>query len=179
MSLNSCRRIPIKQRAYAFLWLLHHFLEDPEASKDFESEAPLVGFSLDRGDIEPMVDTEEELAWGKEMQAYRIEFLKKWRGEEGLPSTDSPGESPGARHIITFQPASLISPTGGTPLTKRQKIIDANFANATGADNGRGAKRRRLPGETGSYVAEATPKEGLQLSADGETRVSAPLPVRN
>ncbi|WAQ82320.1 hypothetical protein PtA15_2A637 [Puccinia triticina] len=88
--LFSPNTIPTKIRAYAFLWLMHHFLEDPSAITNFQHESKIEAFQIARlEDIQPdsslgyspeNVDTPEEIKWGKDMQNYRREFLKKWRG---------------------------------------------------------------------------------------------------
>ncbi|WAQ86172.1 hypothetical protein PtA15_6A804 [Puccinia triticina] len=88
--LFSPNTIPTKIRAYAFLWLMHHFLEDPSAITNFQHESKIEAFQIARlediqpdsslGDSPENVDTPEEIKWGKDMQNYWREFLKKWRG---------------------------------------------------------------------------------------------------
>ena len=80
---------------------MHHFLEDPSALNDFAHDSKVEAFQLARlediqpdsslGDSPENVDTEEEIQWGKDMQNYRREFLKKWRGEEGIGFVDDLG----------------------------------------------------------------------------------------
>jgi hypothetical protein len=80
---------------------MHHFLEDPSAITDFQHESKVEAFQLARlediqpdstlGDSPENIDTEEEIQWGKDMQTYRREFLKKWRGEEGIGFVDDLG----------------------------------------------------------------------------------------
>ncbi|POW16571.1 hypothetical protein PSHT_06625 [Puccinia striiformis] len=124
--LFSPTTIPTKLRAYAFLWLMHHFLEDPSSMNDFQHESKVEAFQLARlediqpdsslGDAPENVDTEEEIQWGKDMQTYRKEFLKKWRGEEGIGFVDDLG---------TGFIAPLIE---DSQLTKKQKIMVQNYA---------------------------------------------------
>lgn len=126
--LFSPTTIPTKLRAYAFLWLMHHFLEDPSAITDFQDNTKVEAFQLARledlkphvtiGDSPENVDTEEEIKWGKDMQAYRLEFLKKWRGEEGIGFVDDLG---------TGNVAALAD---DAHLTKKQKIMVQNYAQA-------------------------------------------------
>ncbi|MBW0463353.1 hypothetical protein O181_003068 [Austropuccinia psidii MF-1] len=127
--LFSPTTIPTKLRAYAFLWLMHHFLEDPSSFVDFEADNKVGAFQLARledlhpgamiGNMNENVDTEEELKWGKDMQLYRLEFLKKWRGEEGIGFVDD---------LVGGNIAGL---TEDPSLTKKQKVMVQNFAQST------------------------------------------------
>lgn len=77
---------------------MHHFLEDPSSENDYKVESKVQAFQLARlEDLDPSInlaemteniDLEEELKWGKEMQIYRLDFLKKWRISEGIVYLD-------------------------------------------------------------------------------------------
>lgn len=124
--LFSPTTIPTKLRAYAFLWLMHHFLEDPSSAADFTVETKIQAFQLARlEDIHPSarlpdnvenIDLEDEVQWGKEMQLYRLDFLKKWRGEEGIGFIDDLPNS------------GITALTEDANLTKKQKIMVQNYA---------------------------------------------------
>ncbi|KNZ44939.1 hypothetical protein VP01_866g2 [Puccinia sorghi] len=145
--LFSPTTIPTKLRAYAFLWLMHHFLEDPSALNDFAHESKVEAFQLARlediqpdsslGDTPENVDTEEEIQWGKDMQNYRREFLKKWRGEEGIGFVDDLG---------TGFIAPLIE---DSQLTKKQKIMVQNYAQtAIEGEDGQHSQSQLAKGST-------------------------------
>ncbi|OAW00070.1 hypothetical protein PTTG_05921 [Puccinia triticina 1-1 BBBD Race 1] len=81
---------PDENKGIRIPWLMHHFLEDPSAITNFQHESKIEAFQIARlediqpdsslGDSPENVDTPEEIKWGKDMQNYRREFLKKWRG---------------------------------------------------------------------------------------------------
>lgn len=168
--LFSPTTIPTKLRAYAFLWLMHHFLEDPSAINDFQHESKVQAFMLARlediqpdetiGDSPENVDTEEEIQWGKDMQTYRREFLKKWRGEEGIGFVDDLG-------------SGFIAPLMEDPqLTKKQKIMVQNYAQST--IEGEEGQQGQTQLAQGSTPGSSIPPSALLGSAKFENRKGAP-----
>ncbi|KAI7957418.1 hypothetical protein MJO28_004513, partial [Puccinia striiformis f. sp. tritici] len=164
--LFSPTTIPTKLRAYAFLWLMHHFLEDPSSMNDFQHESKVEAFQLARlediqpdsslGDAPENVDTEEEIQWGKDMQTYRKEFLKKWRGEEGIGFVDDLG---------TGFIAPLIE---DSQLTKKQKIMVQNYAQS--AIEGEEGQMLQSQLAKGTTPGSSIPPSALIGSAKFENR---------
>ncbi|OAV96586.1 hypothetical protein PTTG_01020 [Puccinia triticina 1-1 BBBD Race 1] len=165
--LFSPNTIPTKLRAYAFLWLMHHFLEDPSVITDFQHESKIEAFQIARlediqpdsslGDSPENVDTEEEIKWGKDMQNYRREFLKKWRGEEGIGFVDDLG---------TGSIAPLIE---DSQLTKKQKIMVQNYAQ-TSAIEGDDRQTSQAQLVKGSTPGSSIPPSALMGSGKSENR---------
>ncbi|KAA1100592.1 hypothetical protein PGTUg99_026248 [Puccinia graminis f. sp. tritici] len=166
--LFSPTTIPTKLRAYAFLWLMHHFLEDPSALTDFQHESKVEAFQLARlediqpdstlGDSPENIDTEEEIQWGKDMQTYRREFLKKWRGEEGIGFVDDLG---------TGFIAPLIE---DSQLTKKQKIMVQNYAQSSAIEGDEGQTSQAQLAAKGSTPGSSIPPSALIGSAKFENR---------
>ncbi|KAI9608800.1 hypothetical protein H4Q26_004989 [Puccinia striiformis f. sp. tritici PST-130] len=150
--LFSPTTIPTKLRAYAFLWLMHHFLEDPSSMNDFQHESKVEAFQLARlediqpdsslGDAPENVDTEEEIQWGKDMQLIeKTQLTKKQKimvqnyaqsaieGEEGqmLQSQLAKGTTPGS----SIPPSALIGSAkfenrkGTVKILLRENALDA------------------------------------------------------
>jgi len=164
--LFSPTTIPTKLRAYAFLWLMHHFLEDPSALNDFAHDSKVEAFQLARlediqpdsslGDSPENVDTEEEIQWGKDMQNYRREFLKKWRGEEGIGFVDDLG-------------TGFIAPLmEDSQLTKKQKIMVQNYAQT--AIEGEDGQHSQSQLAKGSIPGSSIPPSALTGPAKFDNR---------
>eukprot|EP00918_Siedleckia_nematoides_P023747 GHVU01051265.1.p1 GENE.GHVU01051265.1~~GHVU01051265.1.p1 ORF type:complete len:562 (-),score=46.69 GHVU01051265.1:184-1833(-) len=163
--LFSPTTIPTKLRAYAFLWLMHHFLEDPSSENDYKVESKVQAFQLARlEDLDPSInlaemteniDLEEELKWGKEMQIYRLDFLKKWRISEGIVYLDD-------------LPDKGISALGDdATLTKKQKIMVQNYAQAVEAEEHPQASSMATPSISRSAVtSRVDPRNGSAKEAE-------------
>ncbi|KAG0142007.1 hypothetical protein CROQUDRAFT_67725 [Cronartium quercuum f. sp. fusiforme G11] len=171
--LFSPTTIPTKLRAYAFLWLMHHFLEDPSSATDFEVETKIQAFQLARlEDIQPSsmmsemkenVDSEEELKWGKDMQLYRLEFLKKWRGEEGIGFVDDLPNS------------GVTALSEDTSLTKKQKIMVQNHAHAIEAED----QPQPLTGTRGQTLSTTRIDQRLAAGQDLPPSIKAKTVIKS
>ncbi|CAH7688144.1 hypothetical protein BY996DRAFT_6800927 [Phakopsora pachyrhizi] len=166
--LFSPTTIPTKLRAYAFLWLMHHFLEDPSSVTDFEVDSKVQAFQLARmediqpssmiGDMDENIDSEEELNWGREMQSYRLDFLKKWRGEEGIGFAEDLANG----KFSTF--------AEDPELTKKQKILLQNFVQIVESDD----RNQSNPGAVNSQQVSGT-NHAAFLTGLGVTKSDQPL----
>lgn len=85
---SATNTIPSEQRAQSFLYLVHRFLETPElVASDFANgEAKLPPdqlLELTRRDCsDENQDTDEELEFARKMQAFREDFMEKYKAEE-------------------------------------------------------------------------------------------------
>lgn len=74
------RSVPMKIRVYAFLWIIHRFLEFPSVQNDFldndkaPDTFPLYGLEMNPSEN---IDTPEELERAQQMRTARQAFLKK------------------------------------------------------------------------------------------------------
>ncbi|EGG03492.1 uncharacterized protein MELLADRAFT_109294 [Melampsora larici-populina 98AG31] len=113
--LFSPTTIPTKLRAYAFLWLMHHFLEDPSSAADFTVETKIQAFQLARlEDIHPsarLPDNIENIDLDDEVNG-----VKKCNCEEGIGFIDDLPNS------------GITALTEDANLTKKQKIMVQNYA---------------------------------------------------
>lgn len=72
-------------RAKAFLWLVYHYLENPDSdnpfdddySRKFRGKAPSLRQMTEPQVKSENIDTAEEIAWGKKMSNQRNTFLQK------------------------------------------------------------------------------------------------------
>lgn len=85
---SATNTIPSEQRAQSFLFLVHRFLETPDlVASDFANgEAKLPPdqlLDLTRKDCsDENQDTEDELDFARKMQAFREDFMEKYKAEE-------------------------------------------------------------------------------------------------
>lgn len=91
------KSIPSTVKVYAFLWLIHRFLESDEVYNDFKTKErvrdtfPFFTQDMSAENIDP----EDELQFANDMKVVRREFLKKHKmdekrdgvgmGDEGTP----------------------------------------------------------------------------------------------
>ncbi|KAH9824978.1 hypothetical protein DFH28DRAFT_1091442 [Melampsora americana] len=109
--LFSPTTIPTKLRAYAFLWLMHHFLEDPSSAADFTVETKIQAFQLARlEDIHPSARLPDNI------ENIDLEDEVQWEDEEGIGFIDDLPNS------------GITALTEDANLTKKQKIMVQNYA---------------------------------------------------
>lgn len=104
LNLFTVINIPSTERARMFLYILHHYLEsdtgpNPFADPDRPGEPPLLHVLNDDeyAALGENIDEEEELDWGAEMRARRIESLKELALQK-----QSALNTPGGRALHAF-----------------------------------------------------------------------------
>ncbi|KAJ9124231.1 hypothetical protein QFC22_001029 [Naganishia vaughanmartiniae] len=179
LNLFTVINIPSTERARMFLYILYHYLEsdtgpNPFADPDRPGEPPLLHVLNDEeyASLGENIDEEEELEWGAEMRARRIESLKELALQK-QSALNTPGG--GALHVFntasaatsarnSIEPSSTTfpyRPSGGT------ESFDANSDRHSdvGTDASSRKRKRYSPLALESTLSAATARS---LRAGGD-----------
>ncbi|KAJ3557438.1 hypothetical protein NP233_g11740 [Leucocoprinus birnbaumii] len=132
-------------RSKVFLWLIYHYLEDPEGPNPWDDDyskanrprVPKMRYLNEAEQNQENVDTPEEIEWGRKMTAQRNLFLQRLvasvESEKKSKNTAAPHFVPGnASRIIKIQAnQSLSKISSGSTTTTSTGPLDSSNAGPT------------------------------------------------